>query len=43
VAGRASGIQMGDDGGGSLISPDGVVPSRTAGVSASNIDFPLAP
>jgi len=34
VAGRASGIKMGDDKGGSLISQDGVAPSRIAGVSA---------
>jgi len=27
VAGRASGIKMGDDGGGLLIGPDGVAPS----------------
>jgi len=31
--------KRGDDGGGSLISPDGVVPSRMVGVSASAI-FP---
>jgi len=30
---------VGDEGGGSLISPDGVAPSRTVGVSASDI-FP---
>jgi len=35
----ASGIKMGDDGGGPLISPDGVAPSRTVGVSVSVI-FP---
>jgi len=35
VAGRASGIKMGDDGGGSLISPDGVAPCRIVVVSAS--------
>ena len=35
MAGRASGVKMGDDGGGSLISPDGVAPSRIVGVSAS--------
>jgi len=36
VSGRASGIKMGEgDGGGSLISPDGVAPSRMVGVSAS--------
>ena len=28
MAGRASGIKMGDDGGGLLISPDGVVPAH---------------
>jgi len=39
VAGRASGIKMGDDGGGSLISPDGVASSQTVFVSAS-IMFP---
>jgi len=39
MAGRASGIKMGDEGGGSLISPDGVVPSRMVSVSASDI-FP---
>jgi len=35
AAGRASGVKTGDEGGGSLISPDGVAPSRTLGVSAS--------
>jgi len=30
-------MKMGDDGGGSLISPDGVVPSWIVGVSASDI------
>jgi len=35
--GRASGVKMGDDGGGSLISPDGVAPSRIVGVSASDV------
>ena len=30
---------MGDDGGGSRISPDGVTPSRIVGVSASDV-FP---
>ena len=39
AAGRASGVKMGDEGGGSLISPDEVVPSRIVGVSASII-FP---
>jgi len=39
VAGRASGIKIRYDGGGSLISPDRVVPSRVIGVSASVI-FP---
>ena len=37
MAGRASGVKMGDDGGGSLISPDGVAPSRMVVVSASVI------
>jgi len=32
VAGRTSGVKMGDDGGGSLISPDGVSPTRMVGV-----------
>jgi len=41
VAGRASGIKMGDDGGGSLISPYGVAPSRIVDVSSSVI-FPCA-
>jgi len=36
---KPSGVKMGDDGGGSLISPNGVVPSRMVGVSASVI-FP---
>ena len=35
AAGRASGIKTGDEGAGSLISPDGVAPSRTLVVSAS--------
>jgi len=35
AAGKASGVKMGDDGGGSLISADGVTPSRMVGVSAS--------
>jgi len=40
AAGRASSIKMGgDDGGGLLISPDGVAASRMIGVSASVI-FP---
>ena len=39
MAGRASGIKMGDDGGGSLISPDGVAPIQMITVSASVI-FP---
>jgi len=35
VAGRASGVKMGgSDGGGLLISPDGVAPSRMIDVSA---------
>jgi len=37
VAGRASGVKMGNDEGGSLISVDGVEPSRIVGVSASDI------
>jgi len=37
VAGRASSVKMEDDGGGSLISPDGVAPTRMVGVSASVI------
>jgi len=37
VAGRASGVKMGDDGCGLLISLDGVAPNRTVGVSASVI------
>ena len=36
-AGRASGAKMGDVGGGSLISPDVVMPSQIVGVSASDI------
>ena len=39
MAGRPSGIKVGGDGGGSLISSDGVAPSRIVGVSASDI-FP---
>jgi len=35
AAGRAFSVKMGDEGGGSLISPDGVVPSRIVAVSAS--------
>jgi len=35
VTGRESDIKMGDEGCGSLISPDGVVPSRIVSVSAS--------
>jgi len=38
ATGKASGVKLGgDDGDGSLISPDGVVPSRVVGVSASVI------
>ena len=33
AARRASGVKMGDKGGGSLISPDGVAPSRIVSVS----------
>ena len=39
MAGRAFGIKMGDDGGGTLINLDGMVPSRIVSVSASVI-FP---
>jgi len=39
VAGRASGVKMGDDGGVSLISLDGMVPTRIVGLSAS-VTFP---
>ena len=39
MAGSASGIKMGDDRRGLLISPDAVPPSRMVGVSASVI-FP---
>jgi len=39
TTGRASGVKMGNDGGGSLISRDGVAPSRMFGVSTSVI-FP---
>jgi len=35
VAGRASGIKMGGEEGGSLISLDGVAPSQTVDASAS--------
>ena len=35
----ASDVKMGDEGGGSLISLDGVAPSRIVGVSASDV-FP---
>ena len=34
MAGRESGVKMGDDGGGSLISPDGMVLVWMVGVSA---------
>ena len=37
ATGRASGLKMGDKEGGSLISLDGVAPSRIVGVSASDI------
>jgi len=37
AVGRASDVRMGDDRGGLLISPDGVVPSWVVGVSASVI------
>jgi len=37
TTGRSSGVKVGDDGGGSLISPDGVAPSWLVGVSASVI------
>jgi len=33
VSGRASGIKMGDDGGGLLFSPDGVAPTQMVSVS----------
>jgi len=39
--GRASRVKIGNGGGGSLNSPDGVVPSRIDGVSASDI-FPCS-
>ena len=40
MAGRASGVKKwGDNGVGSLISPDGVVPSRIVSVSASDISM----
>jgi len=35
AAGRVSGVKVGDDGGGLLISPDGLAASRMVGVSAS--------
>jgi len=35
VTGRASGVKVEDDGGGPLISPDGVILSRMVVVSAS--------
>jgi len=41
VAGRASDVKMGDDGGGLLISPIGEAPSWMVGVSASVI-FPCS-
>jgi len=37
VPGKTLGVKMGDDGGGSLISPDGAALSRMVGVSASVI------
>jgi len=37
AAERASGVKMGDEGGGSLISLGGVASSRIVGVSASDI------
>jgi len=37
---RESGVKMGGDGGGSLVSLDGVAPSRMVGVSAS-VNIPL--
>jgi len=37
VAGRASGVKMGDERGGSLNSPDGVALSQIVGVCASDI------
>jgi len=40
VAGRASGVKMGDDGHGSLIRLDGVAPSQMVDVSAS-VHLPL--
>jgi len=39
ATGRVSGVKMGDDGGGLLISSDGVTPIRMVSVSASVI-FP---
>jgi len=35
--GRASGVKMGDEGGGSLIIPDRMAPSWIVGVFASDI------
>ena len=37
MTGRASGIKMGYDGVGSMVSPDGVAPSHIFGVSATVI------
>jgi len=37
AAERAFGVKMGDEGGGSLISPGGVASSRIVGVSASDL------
>jgi len=37
AAGRASNVKMGDEGGGSLVSSDGMVPIRVVSVSASDI------
>jgi len=37
AAGKASGIKMGDEGDGPLISPDGVAPNRIVGMSSSDI------
>jgi len=39
VTGRVSGSEMGDEGDGSLFSPDGVAPSHIVGVSAFDV-FP---
>ena len=41
MAGRASDVKMGDDGGGLLISPDGEASCRMVSVSASVI-FPYS-